>query len=183
MAKKLKWNLILMSVLYLGLGIFLLMRPSTALNVVCYALGGVVLSDGLLLSAIRDPDPVMFFEPDRIYRSMKSDVVDDGVGLPLDVCFTLRPGRDLTVVAWGACIQEVMRAAALLAERGIVPAAAAGLSLGEYSALHAAGVFDADTAVELVAFRGKAMEKAAAGRPSAMTAVLETAALWEPRHG
>ena len=43
MAKKLKWNLILMSVLYLGLGIFLLMRPSTALNVVCYALGGVVL--------------------------------------------------------------------------------------------------------------------------------------------
>jgi len=44
MAKKLKWNLILMSVLYLGLGIFLLMRPSTALNVVCYALGGVVLA-------------------------------------------------------------------------------------------------------------------------------------------
>ena len=43
MAKKLKWNLILMSVLYLGLGIFLLMRPPTALNVVCYALGGVVL--------------------------------------------------------------------------------------------------------------------------------------------
>lgn len=43
MGKKLKWNLILMSVLYLGLGIFLLMRPTTALNVVCYALGGVVL--------------------------------------------------------------------------------------------------------------------------------------------
>ena len=61
----------------------------------------------------------MFFEPDRIYRSMKSDVVDDGIGLPLDVCFTLRPGRDLTVVAWGACIQEVMRAANLLAEQDI----------------------------------------------------------------
>ena len=45
MAKKLKWNLSLMSVLYLGLGIFLLMRPSTALNVVCYALGGVVAPD------------------------------------------------------------------------------------------------------------------------------------------
>ncbi|WP_139459820.1 alpha-ketoacid dehydrogenase subunit beta [Aeromonas veronii] len=74
---------------------------------------------GLLLSAIRDPDPVMFFEPDRIYRSMKSEVVDDGVGLPLDVCFTLRPGRDITVVAWGACIQEVMRAANLLAEQDI----------------------------------------------------------------
>ena len=70
---------------------------------------------------------------------------------------------------------------ALLAERGIVPAAAAGLSLGEYSALHAAGVFDADTAVELVAFRGKVMEEAAAGRPSAMVAVLglDRAALQE----
>ena len=44
MAKKLKWNLILMSLLYLALGIFLLMVPGTALNVVCYALGGVVLA-------------------------------------------------------------------------------------------------------------------------------------------
>ena len=61
---------------------------------------------------------------------------------------------------------------AVLAERGIVPSAAAGLSLGEYSALCAAGVFDADTAVELAAFRGRAMEEAAAGRPSAMMAVL-----------
>lgn len=61
---------------------------------------------------------------------------------------------------------------AVLAERGIVPAAAAGLSLGEYSALHAAGVFDAAAAVRLVAFRGKAMEEAAAGHDSAMMAVL-----------
>ena len=44
MGKKLKWNLILMSVLYLALGIFLLMVPGTALNVVCYALGAVVLA-------------------------------------------------------------------------------------------------------------------------------------------
>ena len=61
---------------------------------------------------------------------------------------------------------------AVLAERGIVPAAAAGLSLGEYSALYAAGVFDAETAVELVAFRGRAMEEAAQGHRSAMMAVL-----------
>ena len=61
---------------------------------------------------------------------------------------------------------------AVLRERGIVPAAAAGLSLGEYSALHSAGVFDAAAAVKLVAFRGKAMEEAAAGRDSAMMAVL-----------
>ena len=44
MGKKLKWNLILMSILYLALGIFLLMVPGMALNIVCYALGGVVLA-------------------------------------------------------------------------------------------------------------------------------------------
>ena len=60
----------------------------------------------------------------------------------------------------------------VLAQQGIRPAVAAGLSLGEDSALHAAGVFDAETAIELVAFRGKAMETAAAGRESAMMAVL-----------
>ena len=68
---------------------------------------------------------------------------------------------------------------AVLKEQGVVPAVAAGLSLGEYSALHAAGVFDAATAVKLVAFRGKAMEEAAAGRPSAMMAVLGLDALVE----
>lgn len=61
---------------------------------------------------------------------------------------------------------------AVLKEKGIVPDVAAGLSLGEYSALHAAGVFDAKTAVELAAYRGAAMAKAAQGVNSAMVAVL-----------
>lgn len=61
---------------------------------------------------------------------------------------------------------------AVLKEKGIVPAAAAGLSLGEYSALHAAGVFDAATAVQVVAYRGKAMTDASAGVESSMMAVL-----------
>ncbi len=61
---------------------------------------------------------------------------------------------------------------AVLKEKGFTPFSASGLSLGEYSALHAAGVFDAATAVKLVAFRGKAMEEAAAGHDSAMMAVL-----------
>ena len=59
-----------------------------------------------------------------------------------------------------------------LYERGIRPEMAAGLSLGEYSALSAAGVFDPETAVELVAFRGKVMAGAVKDRPSAMAAVL-----------
>ncbi len=70
------------------------------------------------------------------------------------------------MVAFAAGLTAVLR------ERGIVPSAAAGLSLGEYSALHAAGVFDAQTAVRLAAFRGKAMEEAARGHDSAMIAVL-----------
>lgn len=70
------------------------------------------------------------------------------------------------MVAFAAGLTAVLR------ERGVVPSAAAGLSLGEYSALHAAGVFGAQTAVRLVAFRGKAMEEAARGRNSAMMAVL-----------
>ena len=60
----------------------------------------------------------------------------------------------------------------LLAEAGIRPDAAAGLSLGEYSALYAAGVFDRDTALQTVALRGRAMEQAAAGLECGMTAVL-----------
>lgn len=61
---------------------------------------------------------------------------------------------------------------ALLREAGVTPAYAAGLSLGEYSALHCAGVFDAGTAISLVAFRGRAMAAASRGIDSAMVAVL-----------
>ena len=61
---------------------------------------------------------------------------------------------------------------ALLKEAGIVPEYAAGLSLGEYSALQCAGVFDAPTAISLVAFRGQAMANAVQGRPCGMAAVL-----------
>ncbi len=61
---------------------------------------------------------------------------------------------------------------AVLRQAGIVPDYAAGLSLGEYSALACAEVFDVQTAVSLTAFRGKAMAAAAAGRPCGMTAVL-----------
>lgn len=74
---------------------------------------------GLLLAAIADPDPVLFLEPKRIYRSVKETVQDDGETLPLGRCFTLRPGRDITLVSWGAMIRETLQAAELLAEAGI----------------------------------------------------------------
>ena len=74
---------------------------------------------GLLLSAIRDPDPVVFLEPKRVYRVVKQEVPDDGAEQPLDVCFTLREGRDVTLVSWGAMVKETLEAADALAAEGI----------------------------------------------------------------
>jgi 2-oxoisovalerate dehydrogenase E1 component beta subunit len=74
---------------------------------------------GLLLAAIRDPDPVIYFEPKRIYRQYKEDVPDDGEALPLDVCFVLRDGSDVTLVTWGAQVKETLEAADALAKDGI----------------------------------------------------------------
>jgi len=74
---------------------------------------------GLLLAAIRNPDPVIFLEPKRIYRSQNQTVEDNGEALPLDTCFTLREGNDLTLISWGAMIKETMEAADQLAEQGI----------------------------------------------------------------
>jgi pyruvate dehydrogenase E1 component beta subunit len=74
---------------------------------------------GLLLAAIRDPDPVMFLEPTRIYRYVKQEVADDGAALPLDVCYILREGEDVTIVTWGAMTVDVLQAAEQLASRGV----------------------------------------------------------------
>lgn len=74
---------------------------------------------GLLLAAIRDPDPVVFLEPTRIYRAVKGDVEDNGEALPLDVAFLLREGRDITLISWGAMVKETSAAAEELAGEGI----------------------------------------------------------------
>lgn len=74
---------------------------------------------GLLLASIRSNDPVVFLEPKRIYRSQKSRIVDDGKALPLDRCFTLREGSDITLVSWGAMISETLEAASMLEDQGI----------------------------------------------------------------
>jgi 2-oxoisovalerate dehydrogenase E1 component beta subunit len=74
---------------------------------------------GLLLAAIRDPDPVIFMEPKRIYRLVKEEVPDDGEALPLDVCFVLREGKDITLVTWGAMVHETLQVAQKLSTQGI----------------------------------------------------------------
>jgi len=74
---------------------------------------------GMLLGAIREPDPVMFLEPVRLYRLAKQDVQDDGQALPIDRCFRLRSGDDVTLVSWGAMTVETMKAAEQLAKENI----------------------------------------------------------------
>ncbi len=74
---------------------------------------------GLLLAAIRDPDPVVFLEPTPLYRLYKEEVADDGKALSLDTCFTLREGTDITLVAWGAMVHEALQVAQRLEQEGI----------------------------------------------------------------
>ncbi len=101
---------------------------------------------GLLLAAIRDPDPVVFLEPVRLYRLVKQEVADDGEALPLDVCYVLREGTDVTIVTWGAMTFETMRAADQLAKDGIS---------AEVIDLATISPFDRDTILESVAKTGR----------------------------
>ena len=100
----------------------------------------------------------------------------DAAGVDFDLKTTMFTDPDgvlnLTEYTQPCMVAFAAGMTALLAERGIVPEYAAGLSLGEYSALQCAGVFTAPQAISLAAFRGKAMAAAAAGRPCGMTAVL-----------
>ncbi|MCP5162341.1 MAG: alpha-ketoacid dehydrogenase subunit beta [Hahellaceae bacterium] len=73
----------------------------------------------LLLAAIRNPDPVIFLEPKRIYRAVSQPVDDNGEALPLDTCFTLREGSDLTLISWGAMVQETLKAADHLKQQNV----------------------------------------------------------------
>ena len=74
---------------------------------------------GLLLAAIRDEDPVIFLEPTRLYRLGKQEILNTGEALPLDLCFVLRQGRDVTLVSWGAMIHETLKTAEYLSTVGI----------------------------------------------------------------
>jgi 2-oxoisovalerate dehydrogenase E1 component beta subunit len=66
---------------------------------------------GMLLSAIRDPDPVMFFEPKRVYRAAKGEVPEGDYEVPLGKARVTREGGQVTVIAWGAMWHEVDQAA------------------------------------------------------------------------
>jgi pyruvate dehydrogenase E1 component beta subunit len=101
---------------------------------------------GLLLAAIRDPDPVVFLEPTRLYRLARQDVLDDGVALPLDQAQLLREGDDVTLVSWGAMMHETQQAAAQLLQEKISC---------EVIDLTSLSPIDHDTILESVAHTGR----------------------------
>jgi len=61
---------------------------------------------GLLLSAIRDPDPVLFFEPKRVYRSVREQVDEGEYTIPIGQAKVIQEGTDVTVISWGACVHD-----------------------------------------------------------------------------
>jgi pyruvate dehydrogenase E1 component beta subunit len=74
---------------------------------------------GLLLASIRDPDPVLFFEPKRIYRAAKGEVPEGDYTVPIGKAAVLREGTDVTVLAWGAMLYEAVAAADEAKKQGI----------------------------------------------------------------
>ncbi|PSJ44916.1 alpha-ketoacid dehydrogenase subunit beta [Zobellella endophytica] len=101
---------------------------------------------GLLLAAIACPDPVLFFEPKRLYRAAVGEVEEDYYELPLDQAEVLQAGTDVTVVAWGAQLEVVQKAVALAKNEGISC---------ELIDLRSIAPWDADTVAESVLKTGR----------------------------
>jgi pyruvate dehydrogenase E1 component beta subunit len=103
---------------------------------------------GLFLAAVADPDPVIFLEPIRLYRSVKGEVPDDAYEVPLGVADVVADGDDVTVIGYGAMMREIRRAVELLAADGI---GATAVDLRTLSPI------DVETIVETVRHTGRAV--------------------------
>ena len=103
---------------------------------------------GLFLAAVADPDPVIFLEPIRLYRSVKGEVPDDAYEVPLGVADIVADGDDVTLIGYGAMMREIRRAVELLAADGV---GATAVDLRTLSPL------DVETIVETVRHTGRAV--------------------------
>src|ERR1043166_3432004 len=74
---------------------------------------------GLLIAAIRDPDPVIFMEPKRVYRSVREEVPEDEYVIPLNDARVVTEGSDITLITYGAMLHITLQAAKLMADKGI----------------------------------------------------------------
>jgi pyruvate dehydrogenase E1 component beta subunit len=102
----------------------------------------------LLVSAIRDPDPVVFFEPSAVYRAIREEVPDEEETLPIGRAVVVREGRDITLVAYGAMLQPTLAAADQLAREGV---------RAEVIDLRTIAPLDAETLAESVRKTGRAV--------------------------
>lgn len=73
---------------------------------------------GLLISAIRDPDPVIFMEPKKVYRSLREEVPHEEYSIPIGEARIVLEGTDITLITWGAMLQPTLQAAALMDQNG-----------------------------------------------------------------
>src|SRR5437773_860657 len=103
---------------------------------------------GLLLSAIREDDPIIFMEPKRVYRAARADVPEGEYTIPLGQARVVREGRHVTVIAYGAMLHTVLEA--------VEPAAAAGIEL-EVLDLRTLVPLDVDTIITSVKKTGRAV--------------------------
>lgn len=103
---------------------------------------------GLLLSSIRDPDPVIFLEPKKLYRAGKQDFPESAYEIPLGQAKIIREGEDLTLIAWGAMIPVALQAAEDLEQEDIYP---------EVIDLRTLSPMDLETVIQSVKKTGRAL--------------------------
>ncbi|MFH1834065.1 MAG: alpha-ketoacid dehydrogenase subunit beta [bacterium] len=104
---------------------------------------------GLLVSAVRDPDPVLFMEPARIYRAVKAEVPEDPYTLPLGKVRVVREGKDVTAIAWGAHVRTLSEAAQRLEAEGVADV--------EIIDVRSLSPFDFETVIASVTKTGRAV--------------------------
>src|SRR6185312_6118527 len=109
---------------------------------------------GLLIESIRDPDPVLFCEPDRLYRLGRMEVPDGPYTVPFGNAAVAREGTDVTLIAWSAAVELCLRAAGQLAEKGVSAAVVDVVKTGRCVIVHEAPLsagFGAEVAATLAA--------------------------------
>lgn len=103
---------------------------------------------GLLIAAIRDPDPVLFLEPKRIYRAFKQEIPEEAYVLPIGKAKIVEEGEDVTIITWGAMVRDVQKASEIVKAKGIHP---------EIIDLRTIAPMDRETFVESVKKTGRAI--------------------------
>jgi pyruvate/2-oxoglutarate/acetoin dehydrogenase E1 component len=101
------------------------------------------------MAALQEPDPIVFFEPARVYRAIKAEVPEEPYVLPLGKARVVREGKDVTLIAWGAHVRTVKEAAQHLEAEGSADA--------EVIDVRTLSPFDFDTVIASVAKTGRAV--------------------------